>query len=125
MLDHASVRGLRARAQALAGAELARRYVRARAPVGVDDFATWSGLPVTLARSAWKMPTRTDSITEYGALTVPTERMEELRDSHSARPNAVRVALCSGVRSCARGRADPAVGSVMWGGLFGVVRRGG
>jgi hypothetical protein len=24
-----------------------------------------------------------------------------------------------------RGRADPAVGSVMWGGLFGVVRRGG
>jgi hypothetical protein len=47
----------------------------------VDDFATWSGLPVTLARRAWKTLAQTGSITEYGALSVPTERMEELRDS--------------------------------------------
>ncbi|MFI7135792.1 winged helix DNA-binding domain-containing protein [Nonomuraea sp. NPDC050153] len=62
-------------------AELARRYVRAHAPVGVDDFATWSGLPATLARRAWTTLAQTGSITEYGALSVPTERMEELRES--------------------------------------------
>ncbi|MEQ4724452.1 winged helix DNA-binding domain-containing protein [Nonomuraea sp. B19D2] len=61
-------------------AELARRYVRAHAPVGMDDFATWSGLPVTLARRAWKTLAQTGSITKYGALSVPTE-LEELRDS--------------------------------------------
>ncbi|MEV4410375.1 winged helix DNA-binding domain-containing protein [Catellatospora sp. NPDC049609] len=36
-----------------AAAELARRYLRAYAPAGVADFATWSGLPVTAARRAW------------------------------------------------------------------------
>ncbi|MFG2946445.1 winged helix DNA-binding domain-containing protein [Streptomyces adustus] len=62
-------------------AELARRYVRAHAPVGVDDFVAWSGLPVTLARRAWKTLVQTGSITEYGALSVPTEHVDQLRDS--------------------------------------------
>lgn len=62
-------------------AELARRYVRAHGPVGVDDFAAWSGLPVTVARKAWKRLAQTGSITEYGALSVPVERREELLDS--------------------------------------------
>ncbi|WP_052850112.1 winged helix DNA-binding domain-containing protein [Streptomyces avicenniae] len=35
-------------------AELARRYLRAYAPAEADDFAAWSGLPVTWARRAWK-----------------------------------------------------------------------
>ncbi|MEW2490853.1 winged helix DNA-binding domain-containing protein [Streptomyces sp. NPDC048411] len=58
-------------------AELARHYLRAHAPVGVDDFAAWSGLPITLARRAWKTLAQTDSITEYGTLSVPTGRKEE------------------------------------------------
>jgi hypothetical protein len=62
-------------------AELACRYVRAHAPVGVDDFAAWSGLPVTLARKAWKTLAQTGSITEYGGLSVLAELMEELPDS--------------------------------------------
>ncbi|MFF4653315.1 winged helix DNA-binding domain-containing protein [Streptomyces sp. NPDC001380] len=62
-------------------AELARRYVRAHAPVAVDDFATWSGLPVTLARKAWRTLAHTGSITGYGALSVPTGRTEEPLDS--------------------------------------------
>jgi hypothetical protein len=61
--------------------ELALRYVRAHAPVAVDDFATWSGLPVTLARKAWKTLAQAGSITEHGGLSVPTERVEELLDS--------------------------------------------
>jgi hypothetical protein len=47
-----------------AAAELARRYVHAHAPVELDDFAAWSGLPVTLARRAWKTLAQADSIPE-------------------------------------------------------------
>jgi hypothetical protein len=36
-------------------AELARRYLGAYAPVAIDDFATWSGLPLADARQAWKL----------------------------------------------------------------------
>ncbi|WP_377266806.1 DNA glycosylase AlkZ-like family protein [Peterkaempfera sp. SMS 1(5)a] len=46
----------------------------------MDDFAAWSGLPVTLARRAWKTLAQTGSITGYGALSVPTERVEERSD---------------------------------------------
>ncbi len=42
------------RADDAAAADLARRYLRAHAPAGPDDFTAWSGLPVTLARRAWK-----------------------------------------------------------------------
>lgn len=66
-------------------AELARHYLRAHAPVGVGDFAVWSGLPVTLARRAWKTLAQTGSITECGALSVPTGRMEEPPDSPGSR----------------------------------------
>ncbi|MFD8479510.1 winged helix DNA-binding domain-containing protein [Kitasatospora sp. NPDC059673] len=34
--------------------ELARRYLRAHGPAAPEDFAGWSGLPVTAARRAWR-----------------------------------------------------------------------
>ncbi|MFI0898069.1 winged helix DNA-binding domain-containing protein [Streptomyces sp. NPDC020983] len=34
-------------------AELARRYLAAHAPAAAEDFAAWSGLPLTRARRAW------------------------------------------------------------------------
>lgn len=57
--------------------ELARRYLDAHAPAGVEDFAVWSGLPVTWARRAWKALARSGSITGYGTLTVLGDRGEE------------------------------------------------
>lgn len=45
-------------------AELARRYLAAHAPAAVEDFAAWSGLPVTWARTAWKMLAQSGVITE-------------------------------------------------------------
>jgi hypothetical protein len=34
--------------------KLARRYLAAHAPAAVEDYATWSGLPLGEARTAWK-----------------------------------------------------------------------
>jgi hypothetical protein len=50
--------------------ELARRYVKAFAPAGPEDFASWSGLPLRDARAAW------------GAIRVPddTDRSEPAPD---------------------------------------------
>ncbi|MEU9576368.1 winged helix DNA-binding domain-containing protein [Streptomyces chilikensis] len=59
-------------------AELARRYLAAHAPAVSEDFAAWSGLPVTWARRAWKTLAESDVITEYGALTVLAGRVKEL-----------------------------------------------
>ncbi len=36
-------------------AELARGYLRAHAPAGPEDLATWSGLPLRDARAAWAL----------------------------------------------------------------------
>ncbi|MGY0490379.1 winged helix DNA-binding domain-containing protein [Streptomyces sp. WG-D5] len=59
-------------------AALARRYLAAHAPASVEDFAVWSGLPVTLARRAWKLLADSGAITEYGALTVLAGQVTEL-----------------------------------------------
>ncbi|MFD7546116.1 winged helix DNA-binding domain-containing protein [Streptomyces sp. NPDC059816] len=59
-------------------AELARRYLAAHAPATLEDFATWSGLPLTWARRAWRTLAESGVITEYGAWTVLAGRVEEL-----------------------------------------------
>ncbi|MFE9926024.1 winged helix DNA-binding domain-containing protein [Streptomyces sp. NPDC005774] len=51
-------------------AELARRSLAAHAPATSEDFAAWSGLPVTWARGAWKMLAQSGAITKFGAQTV-------------------------------------------------------
>lgn len=59
-------------------AELARRYLAAHAPAALEDFATWSGLPVAWARRSWKLLAESGVITEYGVLTMIAGRVEEL-----------------------------------------------
>ncbi|NUS13536.1 MAG: winged helix DNA-binding domain-containing protein [Streptomyces sp.] len=58
-------------------AELARRYLAAYAPAAPEDFAAWSGLPVTWARRAWKALGASGAITAYGALTMLAGRAVE------------------------------------------------
>lgn len=58
-------------------AELGRRYLAAHAPAAVEDFATWSGLPVSWARRAWKGLAESGAITEYDRLTTLAGRTAE------------------------------------------------
>ncbi|MFI1015836.1 winged helix DNA-binding domain-containing protein [Streptomyces sp. NPDC020965] len=57
-------------------AELAHCYLAAHAPATLEDFAAWSGLPVTWARRAWKMLAESGAITVHGALTMLAGRVE-------------------------------------------------
>ncbi|MDP9850011.1 winged helix DNA-binding domain-containing protein [Streptosporangium lutulentum] len=59
-------------------AELARRYLAAYAPASAEDFASWSGLPVPLARNGWRA--LKDVVTveiEGGAYALPPARLAE------------------------------------------------
>lgn len=58
-------------------AELAHRYLAAHAPAGVEDFAAWSGLPLTWARRAWRNLAESGAITEYSTLSMLTLRLQE------------------------------------------------
>ncbi|WP_317440710.1 winged helix DNA-binding domain-containing protein [Streptomyces collinus] len=58
-------------------AELARRYLAAHAPAGPEDFAVWSGLPLSSARRAWVMLAHSGAITADGDLTTPVGRAGE------------------------------------------------
>lgn len=65
-------------------AELARRYLAAHAPATPEDFAAWSGLPVTWARKAWKALAQSGAITEHGTQTVPAGWEEGLEVASGA-----------------------------------------
>ncbi|SHF90655.1 winged helix DNA-binding domain-containing protein [Streptoalloteichus hindustanus] len=70
-------------------AELARRYLAAHGPATAEDFATWSGLPITWARKGWQALARSGVITEHGALTVLAGRTESPGDT--SHPPDVRM----------------------------------
>ncbi|SHL88096.1 winged helix DNA-binding domain-containing protein [Actinacidiphila paucisporea] len=76
-------------------AELARRYLAAHAPATAQDFATWSGLPITAVRTAWK------SLPDPGHLEPPPPAPTDVRLipayddyhlSHSTQPLSVPAA---------------------------------
>ncbi|MER6472443.1 winged helix DNA-binding domain-containing protein [Streptomyces collinus] len=63
--------------QEAALAELARRYLAAHAPAGAEDFAVWSGLPLSWARRAWGTLAQAGAITADGDLTTLAGRAGE------------------------------------------------
>ncbi|MFD9099174.1 winged helix DNA-binding domain-containing protein [Streptomyces collinus] len=73
-------------------AELARRYLAAHAPAGPEDFAVWSGLPVSWARRAWGTLAQAGAITADGDLTTLAGR-EGKRAYPPGTPDAVDVRM--------------------------------
>ncbi|MDT0440149.1 MULTISPECIES: winged helix DNA-binding domain-containing protein [Streptomyces] len=71
--------------------ELARRYLRAHAPASPEDFASWSGLPMTAARRAWRALGAAGHLTfchiADEASTLPTEHVPEMDLTPSAAPD--------------------------------------
>ncbi|WP_020548286.1 winged helix DNA-binding domain-containing protein [Embleya scabrispora] len=67
--------------------ELALRYLRAHGPVDAADFATWSGLPITWARTAWKALGRAGAITADGEPTGASDRGEGPAGTPSETPD--------------------------------------
>ncbi len=61
-------------------AELARRYLAAYAPATMADFASWSGVAVTAARTAWQAMARAGTIVTDGDRTVLARHDEQAGD---------------------------------------------
>ncbi|MGW1992083.1 winged helix DNA-binding domain-containing protein [Embleya sp. NPDC001921] len=68
-------------------AELALRYLKSHGPVDAEDFATWSGLPITWARRAWKALAWSGAITDDGAPTQSVDPAEDLVGMSSEAPD--------------------------------------
>ncbi|MFI6981025.1 winged helix DNA-binding domain-containing protein [Embleya sp. NPDC050154] len=71
-------------------AELALRYLKSHGPVDTEDFATWSGLPITWARKAWKALAWSGAITDDG---VPTGSVDPAADSAARSSEAPDVRM--------------------------------
>lgn len=76
-----------------ASTELARRYLTAYAPAGLDDFAAWSGLGMRDARRGWRGLAEETVDVPLGDETarVPNALADSLREDEDGRDGVVRL----------------------------------